>query len=101
MNTLNPVIHQQETGNKLRKLIKANGYSVKDVQEACGFENPQAVYKWLRGDCLPSVDNLIILSILLHTGIDDILVYDDGDVVMFGDIQFFVLFSFTFRIRKV
>jgi hypothetical protein len=47
-----------------------------------GFENPQAVYKWLNGKSLPNVDNLVILSRVLHTSIEDILVVD-GDVVMF------------------
>lgn len=45
-----------------------------------GFENPQAVYKWLAGRSLPSIDNFIILSRLLHTNIEDILVID-GDIV--------------------
>lgn len=39
-------IKQKATGNKISELLKKNGYAVKDVQEAMGFENPQAVYKW-------------------------------------------------------
>lgn len=39
-------IKQKVTGNKISELLKKNGYTVKDVQEAMGFENPQAVYKW-------------------------------------------------------
>ncbi len=39
-------IKQKATGNKISELLKKNGYTVKDVQEAMGFENPQAVYKW-------------------------------------------------------
>lgn len=38
-------IRQKETGNNIRKLLSENGYTVKDVQNAMGFENPQAVYK--------------------------------------------------------
>ena len=38
-------IQQQETGENIRRLLKTNGYTVKDVQEVMGFENPQAVYK--------------------------------------------------------
>ena len=43
-----------------------------------GFETPQAVYKWLSGKSLPSLDNFVILSRLLNTSIEDILVID-GD----------------------
>ncbi len=75
-------IQQEETGNRMKRLLKESGYTVKDVQNAMGFENPQAVYKWLSGRSLPSIDNFIILSRLLHTTIEDILVID-GDIVRF------------------
>ena len=75
-------IQQQATGNRIRELLKENGYTVKDIQEAMGFENPQAVYKWISGRSLPSIDNFLILSKVLHTSIEDILVVD-GDIVVF------------------
>lgn len=70
-------IQQQETGENIRRLLKTNGYTVKDVQEVMGFENPQAVYKWLSGKSLPSLENLLILSKLLNIGIENILVIDE------------------------
>ena len=73
-------IRTKETGKKIKKLLMENGYTVRDIQDACGFENPQAIYKWISGRSLPSLDNFIILSRLLHTSIEDILVVD-GDVV--------------------
>ena len=73
-------IQPQETGKQIKKLLAANGYTVKDVQNAMGFENPQAIYKWISGRSLPSLDNFVILSRLLHSSIEDILVID-GDVV--------------------
>lgn len=73
-------IRTRETGEKIKKLLLENGYTVKDIQEACGFGNPQAIYKWISGKSLPSLDNFIILSRLLHASIEDILVIG-GDVV--------------------
>ena len=73
-------IQPKETGKQIKKLLTVNGYTVKDVQSVMGFENPQAIYKWISGKSLPSLDNFIILSRLLHTNIEDILVID-GDVV--------------------
>lgn len=70
-------IKQKATGSKISELFKKNGYTVRDVQEVMGFENPQAVYKWIHGKSLPSVDNLLILSKILHTSIEDILVVDE------------------------
>ena len=74
-------IQQEETGAQIRKLMMKNGYTVRDVQGAMGFENPQAIYKWISGKSLPSLDNFLILSRLLHASIEDILVVD-GDIVM-------------------
>ena len=81
-------IQQKETGKQIKKLLMENGYTVKDVQSAMGFENPQAIYKWISGRSLPSLDNFVILSRLLHTSIEDILVVD-GDVFRLWD--FFIL----------
>lgn len=73
-------IQQKATGERIRELLKKNGYTVKDIQKFMGFENPQAIYKWILGRSLPSIDNFLILSKVLHTSIEDILVVD-GDVV--------------------
>ena len=53
--------------------------SNREIQGAFGFENPQVIYKWIAGKSLPSLDNFIILSRLLHTSIENILVID-GDI---------------------
>ena len=74
---------QKETGRQIKKLLVENGYTVKDVQNAMGFENPQAVYKWISGRSLPSLDNFVILSRLLHTSIEDILVIDGDSFLSF------------------
>ena len=90
-------IQQKETGRQIKKLLMENGYTVKDVQSAMGFENPQAIYKWISGRSLPSLDNFVILSRLLHTSIEDILVVD-GDIVRLMDI-FSTTGSMTNRMR--
>ena len=73
-------IQQKETGSRIKSLLRESGYTVRDIQNAMCFENPQAVYKWISGKCLPSLDNFLILSRLLNTSIEDILVID-GDIV--------------------
>ena len=71
-------IQQKETGSRIKSLLRESGYTVRDIQNAMGFENPQAVYKWISGKCLPSLDNFLILN----TSIEDILVID-GDIPRF------------------
>ena len=75
-----PTIDLALTGANIMKLRKAAGLSVHDLQSSFGFNSPQAIYKWISGRSLPSLDNFVILSRLLHTSIEDILVVD-GDVV--------------------
>ena len=69
-----PVIDLTATGKNIVILRKARGLSVSDLQEYFGFEAPQAIYKWQKGQSLPSTDNLYALAFLFGVSIDDILV---------------------------
>ena len=71
-----PTIDMIATGANIRALIKGKGLKVADVQTVFGFNTPQAIFKWLRGDALPSVDNLVILAHLLDVTSDEILIVD-------------------------
>ena len=73
-------IQPVETGKRIKQLLSEQNYTIREIQGAFGFENPQAIYKWISGRSLPSLDNFVILSRLLHTCIEDIIVVD-GDVV--------------------
>lgn len=79
-STVFPTIDLKATGKRISSLRLEKGYSVKDLQDFFGFEQPQAIYKWQWGQSLPSVDNLFALSRLFNTSIDDILVESDKDV---------------------
>ena len=57
-----PMVDLVRTGKNITRLMKENNITVKDLQEIFGFEYPQAIYKWKRGECLPTIDNLIILA---------------------------------------
>lgn len=71
-----PIIDVPKTGAKINLLRKKANISVKEIQEVFGFENPQAIYKWIHGRNLPTVDNLIILAKIFNVGVDDILSID-------------------------
>lgn len=70
-----PVIDLNETGNNIKRLRKQRGFSVAQLQEFFGFENPNAIYKWQKGASLPTVDNLLALSVLFNVNMNEILVY--------------------------
>ena len=69
-----PVIDVIATGRNISDLRKSRGLSVSDLQEYFGFEAPQAIYKWQKGQCLPTIDNLYALAALLGVTIEDILI---------------------------
>ena len=69
-----PTINMAATGANIRALIKTRGLTISDVQNRCGFRTPQAIFKWMRGDTLPSIDNLVILANLLNVTIDSIII---------------------------
>ena len=69
-----PVIDMRETGLNLTRLRRQRGIRVKDIQEALGFTTTVAIYKWERGETLPSLDNILALSRMLGCSIEDILV---------------------------
>lgn len=69
-----PVIDPEATGRNIVRLRRERGLTVRDLQRYFGFEEPRAIYKWQRGENLPSVDNLYALSRILQVPMDSILV---------------------------
>ena len=69
-----PVIDLAATGENIRRLRISRGLSVRQLQGFFGFEEPRAIYKWQKGESLPTVDNLYALSTLLEVPMDEILV---------------------------
>jgi transcriptional regulator with XRE-family HTH domain len=84
-----PIIDLAATGKNIERLRKEKNISVRQLQEVFGFSTPQAVYKWQHGDNLPTVDNLLVLSMLFGKKMDEILVLEDGDLIHFLYSGFF------------
>ena len=74
-----PVVDAKAIGARIHYLRKKNHFRVDDISEFMGFGTPQAVYKWQRGDSIPTVDNLLALSSLFGTTVDYILKGDDKE----------------------
>ena len=69
-----PFIDTVATGRNIDRLRIAAGMSVKDMQAVFGFATPQAIYKWIHGTSMPTIDNLVILAAMLGVTMDDIVV---------------------------
>ena len=74
-----PAINLKKTGENITRMRKEAGISVRELQIMFGFTNPQAIYSWQSGKCLPTVDNFIILAAILGTTIDEIISVEEDD----------------------
>jgi len=68
-----PIVNLKLTGQNIASLRAQRGISVRDLQEMLGIATPQAIYKWQRGETLPTVENLVALSCILSVPIEEIL----------------------------
>lgn len=58
----------------IKRLRQEEGLTVNDLQETLGFETLYSIYRWKKGDTVPSVDNLVILLDVFDVAMDEIVV---------------------------
>lgn len=78
-----PYIDQVKTGENIRRLRKERGISVSQLQTFFGFDAPQAIYKWQKGQCLPSIDNLCGLCAYMKVSLETLLVFEKPEMNLF------------------
>lgn len=74
-----PTVNMTATGANIHKMVKDRKITIAYIQNIFGFNTPQAIYKWFRGDTLPTIDNMVVLAKILETTIDAIVVTDTAD----------------------
>ena len=87
------MIDNIRVGNQIAMLRKENGYTQEELAEKLGI-SAQAISKWENGHTLPETALLPLLSKLLNSSIDSILMpihVKKGDVIAFGNFQWRVL----------
>ena len=69
-------IQPVETGKRIKQLLSEQNYTIREIQGAFGFENPQAIYKWISGKSLPSLvidGDIPRLGVFLNQRFNDFL----------------------------
>lgn len=66
-------IDTKQTGQRIAQVMQEKDVTVRQLQKVFGFEAPNAIYRWLRGSALPTVDHLVILAHVLDVRVDDLL----------------------------
>lgn len=65
------------TGKRIQHVISESKYSVKDFQTMLRLSCPQPIYRWMKGQTLPSIDNLYMMHRILGIHMEDMLVASD------------------------
>ena len=68
------IIDAVATGANIRAMVKAKGMKIADMADIFGFNTPQAIFKWFRGDAMPTIDNMVIMADTFGVKIDDIII---------------------------
>lgn len=69
-----PLIDISATGRNIARLREENGITVRALSRYLGMANTNSIYRWFRGETLPSLDNLYAISVLLNVSMNDIIV---------------------------
>lgn len=73
---MNVNINMAKTGALIKDAVKASGYTIREIMEITGITTPQTIYKWFRGESIPSVETQIVLCKLFGFQITELLVID-------------------------
>ncbi len=73
MYDINVAVDALGTGTMIKYYRVLNHMTVSQLCEAVGLCSEQAVYKWQRGESLPSVDNLVQLCKIFNVTLDDLV----------------------------
>lgn len=69
-----PIIDMKATGKNINEIRIKKNIKVEEIMRFMGMNSPTAVYKWLRGESLPSTDNFYALSEFLQVPINDLII---------------------------
>ena len=81
---MNISINMEKTGENIKRSIKESKYTIHDIMTITGITTEQTIYKWYRGQSIPSLETQFILCKLLGLKITELLVLD-GEFDFSGD----------------
>ena len=67
-------IDTRKTGEQLKNKTIEAGLTVQELQDRLGLAAPNAIYRWYRGEALPTLDHFVILTEIFQTRLDDLIV---------------------------
>jgi transcriptional regulator with XRE-family HTH domain len=99
------MLDQVRIGSKIKEIRIQRNITQEELASTL-YVTRQAISRWEQGLALPTVDNIIALSSLLHTSIDEILcldepIYIDKEDIFHGHSRSFVVESIINNAVKI
>lgn len=66
-------IRQKKTGLLIRDAIMASGITIEGISVLLELSTPRVIYEWMSGNKLPSLENLVNLSLMFDVKIEDLV----------------------------
>ena len=76
-------INMKGTGTNIKRLMTENGFTIDELMQITGISTRQAIYKWFRGESIPSIEVLLVLSEIFGKNVNELLVLD-GETVNYA-----------------
>ena len=71
------IIDVQKTGKHLRELCGQHHISVSELQKLLHLKCPQSIYRWFKGETLPTVDHLVVLAYRMKLPVEELIILKD------------------------
>ncbi len=71
------IIDIEGTGRNIKHLRQKAGLSVNDLAGYFPYQSQQAIYNWQQGKNLPTAENMLMLSKLFRTPMEEIYCYEE------------------------
>ena len=68
------VIDIEKTGKHLRELCRQYGITITEIQNELYLKCPQSIYRWFKGESLPTVNHLIVLAYMMRLPVEELIV---------------------------
>lgn len=70
-------VDKVRTGRNISRAMEDHGVRASDIMEACGLTTRNAIYRWMNGKSLPTIDHMVILAYMVETALQDLIAIED------------------------
>lgn len=67
------ILNKKLIGENIRRLIVESNYTYEDVADFLQLNSPRVVYDWVNGKKLPSLENIINITLIFNIQLESII----------------------------